>query len=235
MKAIYWKELKSFFSSFTGYAYISFFLLTLGLYFTAINLRGDYSQFGYVLANMNYVLIIAAPILTMRSLAEEKRQKTDQLLLTSPLRYLDIVLGKYLALLTVFSLPLLAAAACPLLLLHYGAEDLATAYSSLFGFFLLGGACVAIGLYFSSLTENQIIAAAATFFILLMGYLARDTIRLFANAGPLNKLLSWFNLFKPFYRFISGVFDLAGVIYYCSVSALFLYLTGQVLEKKSWN
>ena len=105
MKAIYWKELKSFFSSFTGYAYISFFLLTLGLYFTAINLRGDYSQFGYVLANMNYVLIIAAPILTMRSLAEEKRQKTDQLLLTSPLRYLDIVLGKYLALLTVFSLP----------------------------------------------------------------------------------------------------------------------------------
>ncbi|MEA4892027.1 MAG: ABC transporter permease [Peptococcaceae bacterium] len=287
MKAVFVKEIRSFFTSMIGYTYIAFLILTIGLYFTAINLRGGYNEFGYVLANMNFVLIIAVPILTMRSLVEEKRQRTDQLLLTSPLSVSEIILGKFLALLAVFLIPLGVAATCPLLLSYYGAENLSTAYASLFGFFLLGGACIAIGLYFSSLTENQIIAAAATFFVLLMGYLMQDTIRLFTDsaltsfatfscilligaglyyfasrnkaisfgsfaflegllllcylltpellAGLTKKLLNCFNLFEPFYRFIGGIFDLTSVLYYCSISFLFLFLTRQSIRKKSWG
>ena len=105
MTAIYKRELKSYFQSMTGYVLIAFLVIFTGIYFMAYNLNSGYPYFSYVLMNINYVLIIIIPMLTMRSFAEERKNKTDQLLLAAPVKLFDIVMGKYLAMVTVFAVP----------------------------------------------------------------------------------------------------------------------------------
>ena len=124
MTAIYKKEVLSFFRSMMGYLYTAFLLLIAGVFFTAFNLQGGVPEFGYVLGNTTVVLLIVIPVITMRSLGEEQRQKTDQLLFTAPVKVGRIVLGKFLAILTVFAAPLIILAACPLVLSLYGAVPL---------------------------------------------------------------------------------------------------------------
>ena len=171
MTAIYKKEVLSFFRSMMGYLYTAFLLLIAGVFFTAFNLQGGVPEFGYVLGNTTVVLLIVIPVITMRSLGEEQRQKTDQLLFTAPVKVGRIVLGKFLAILTVFAAPLIILAACPLVLSLYGAVPLKESYSCFLAFFFMGAACIAIGIFISSITESQIIAAVGTFAIMLCSYL----------------------------------------------------------------
>ena len=185
MIAIYKRELKSFYSGMMGYLLDAFFILVGGLYFTAVNLQGGYSYFTYTLYNTCFVFLIFVPVLTMRSFAEERHNKTDQLLLTSPVSLGRIVWGKYLALMTVFALPLLVLSVCPLLLKMGGDFSNLSNYSAIFGYFLLGAACIAIGMFISSLTENQIIAVLGTFAILLLTYLMSGIRTLFTTGSSL--------------------------------------------------
>ena len=111
MKAIYKKEVLSFFRSMMGYLYTAFLLLIAGVFFTAFNLQGGVAEFGYVLGNTTVVLLIVIPVITMRALGEEQRQKTDQLLFTAPVKVSRIVLGKFFAILTVFAVPLIVLTA----------------------------------------------------------------------------------------------------------------------------
>ncbi|MFQ6970161.1 MAG: Gldg family protein [Enterocloster aldenensis] len=171
MTAIYKKEVLSFFRSMMGYLYTAFLLLIAGVFFTAFNLQGGVPEFGYVLGNTTVVLLIVIPVITMRALGEEQRQKTDQLLFTAPVKVGRIVLGKFLAILTVFAAPLIILAACPLVLSLYGAVPLKESYSCFLAFFFMGAACIAIGIFISSITESQIIAAVGTFAIMLCSYL----------------------------------------------------------------
>ena len=145
MWALYKKEIFSFFRSMTGYVYIGFFLLVAGIFFMAFNLQGGVAEFGYVLGNTTTVLLIVIPMLTMRLLCEEQKQKTDQLLFTVPIKVWEIVLGKYLAALTIFAAPLAILVLCPLVLSLYGQVPMLESYSCFLAFLFMGGACVAVG------------------------------------------------------------------------------------------
>lgn len=171
MGAIYKRELKAYFTGMMGYVFIAFILLIFGIYTTAYHLNYGYPNFELTISSINFIFLIAVPILTMRVFAEERKQKTDQLLYSLPIRVTDVVLGKYFALVTLLLIPLAIVSAYPVLILRtYGATSLKTAYSSIIGFFTMGCTLLAVGLFMSSLTENQIIAAVLCFGTLILSY-----------------------------------------------------------------
>lgn len=171
MTAIYKKELKSYFTSMTGYICMAFMLIVIGIYYAIINLSSGYPYFGYTLSCVMILFLLMTPILTMRILAEERSHKTDQLLLTAPVSLWKVVVGKYLAMVTVFGLAILITCLYPLILTRFGTVSLPMAYTAVLGYFLYGAACIAIGLFLSSITESQVIAALLTFFVLLLFYI----------------------------------------------------------------
>lgn len=171
MAAIYKRELKSYFYSMTGCIFIAFMTLFLGIYFMSYNLGSGYPYFSFSLTGMLSIMMFSIPVLTMRSLSDERRSRTDQLLLTSPVSVTGIVLGKYLSMVTVFAATVLVAALCPLIIMANGTAYLAADYASLLAYFLLGCVYISIGLFLSSLTESQIIAAVSTFGVLLLLFL----------------------------------------------------------------
>ncbi len=147
MTAVYKRELRSYITSMTGYLFIFFILLLTGIYFSAYQLDIAYPKFEYTLSAMTFVFLICVPILTMRTLAEERKQKTDQLLLTSPVSVGKIIMGKYLALVTVFAVPMAIICFYPLVMSKFGDISFGTAYTAVLGFFLLGCANLAIGVF----------------------------------------------------------------------------------------
>lgn len=171
MRAIYRREVQSYFNSMIAYVFIAAVVVFIGIYFMAYNMLGGYPYFSYALASTQIVVLVAIPILTMRSMAEERHSRTDQLLLTSPVSVGGIVLGKYFAILSVVAVPCLIAALCPLIIRLNGTAYLGNDYASLLAFFLLCGVFAAVGLFVSALTESQIIAAVGSFFVLLLLFL----------------------------------------------------------------
>ncbi len=171
MTAIYKRELKSYFYSMTGCIFIAFMTLFLGIYFMSYNLGTGYPYFSFSLTGMLSIMMFSIPVLTMRSLSDERRSRTDQLLLTSPVSVTGIVLGKYFSMVTVFAATVLIAALCPLIIMANGTAYPAADYASLLCYFLLGCVYISIGLFLSSLTESQIIAAVSTFGVLLLLFL----------------------------------------------------------------
>lgn len=185
MTAIFKREFKSCFTGMIGWVIAAVSLFFLGLYFTNRNLLYASSDFASVLYTMTMILLFLLPAISMRSFAEERKNKTDQLLLTSPVSILAIVAGKFLAELAVFALPLAAAVVMPLLLQAFGTVSLVAAYSALLGYLLLGGACLAVGTWISALTENQILAYLATFGALLVAYLMNGIQTMFTTGNLL--------------------------------------------------
>lgn len=185
MTAIFKREFKSCFTGMIGWVIAAVSLFFLGLYFTNRNLLYASSDFASVLYTMTMILLFLLPAISMRSFAEERKNKTDQLLLTSPVSIPAIVAGKFLAELAVFALPLAAAVVMPLLLQVFGTVSLVAAYSALLGYLLLGGACLAVGTWISALTENQILAYLATFGALLVAYLMNGIQTMFTTGNLL--------------------------------------------------
>lgn len=171
MLAIYKRELKAYFQSMTGCVFIAFLVMFTGIYFMAYNLNAGYPYFSYTLSGSLIVFLVGIPLLTMRSFSEERKTKTDQLLLTAPVSLTKVVLGKYFAMVTVLAVPNVIFCLFPLLIKLQGTAYLLVDYSSIAVFFLLGCVYLAIGMFMSSLTESQIIAFISTFGILLLLYL----------------------------------------------------------------
>lgn len=171
MLAIYKRELKSYFHSMTGCVFIAFLVMFTGIYFMAYNLNAGYPYFSYTLSGSLIVFLVGIPLLTMRSFSEERKTKTDQLLLTAPVSLTKVVLGKYFAMVTVLAVPNVIFCLFPLLIKLQGTAYLLVDYSSIAVFFLLGCVYLAIGMFMSSLTESQIVAFISTFGILLLLYL----------------------------------------------------------------
>ena len=169
---------------------IFFILLLTGIYFSAYQLAAAYPKFEYTLSALTFVFLISVPILTMRVLAEERKQKTDQLLLTSPVSVGQIVLGKYLALVTIFAIPMVIMCFYPLLMSKFGTVSFAGAYTGILGFFLLGCANLAIGVFVSSLTESQVIAAVLTF-VFLFAFYMMNGISSFFSEGALSTCITF--------------------------------------------
>lgn len=236
MLAIYKRELRSYFHSFLGALFIGAMLLLLGIYFSVYNLFMGYPYIGYALSSIVFLFLISIPILTMRILAEERRQKTDQLILTAPVGVGGIVAGKFLALATVFAIPVAVICLYPLILSRFGEVALGESYLAILGFFLYGLACIAIGIFVSSLTESQVIAAVITFGILFLGYIMSGICSMISPTGNmLTRILSVFDMAGRFEGFLNGSFQLTDVLYFFSVAALFLIFTVQSIQKRRYH
>lgn len=174
MRAIFKHELSSHFTGLSGYVFGAFLLLFTGIYVLSYNLSMLYVNFEYVLGGMSFVFMVIVPILTMRVLAEERRQKTDQLLYSLPISMTEVVLGKYLAMLVVFAIPMAIIALYPLVLSSYGDVYFPMVYSAVGGFFLLGASLIAMGTFVSSVTESQAVSAGLCFVVMLINYFLAD-------------------------------------------------------------
>ena len=202
MFAIYKKELKNYFINMTGYIFIGFMLAITGIFTTLINLISTYPSFENVLSNITIVFLLIVPILTMRSVAEERHSKTDQLLYSLPVSVTQVVLAKYLAMFTVFLIPVGIISLYPLILSIFGTVYLGTAYGALLGFTLLGASLIAVGMFMSSLTESQVIAAVTSFGVIFAMYLM-SAIASLIPAGAMASLIA----------FAVVVLIFAGVVY----------------------
>ena len=252
MLAIYKRELKSYLTSMVGYLFMFFVLLIAGIYFSAYQLTAAYPKFEYTLNAMTFVFLIAVPILTMRVLAEERKQKTY-----------------------------------PLLMAKFGTVAFGSAYTALLGFFLLGCANIAIGVFFSAITESQVIAAVLTFVFLFAFYMMNGISSFFSQTamstcvtfglliialslmiysmiknavisgiicvageavlviiyvvkssvfeGGIQKVMEVFNLSSHFENFTNSIFDVTGVLYFVSVITICIFLTMQTILKRRWN
>ena len=170
MAAVFKHELRLYFQSLTAYVFGAFLLVIVGIGAMLYNLQAAVSNFEYVLNFASIIYAIIVPILTMRTIAEERRQKTDQLLYSLPISTVQVILGKYLALLVVFAVPLCIISVYPAIFAQYGEVYLPTSYGSLVAFFLMGAALIALGVFLSSLTDNQGFAAGVCVAVILFNY-----------------------------------------------------------------
>ena len=273
--------------SFSTYLFGFFLLETVGLAAMIYNINNKMANFEYCLSTITLVFVLIIPIITMKSIAEERKLRTDQLLYSLPLSMWDIVLGKFFATLVNFMLPMVFVAIYPILFKRYGNVYLLTSYGSLVAFIFLGAALIAVGMFISSLTENQGIAAGISAVAIALNYYSMDlanytsstrqgsliVLILFAvivgaivwrltksviaggiaavllagiagivyaiNSdlfeGLVPKVMSRMSLFNRFYAFVNGNFDVTAIVYYISVTALFLFLCVQSLEKRRYN
>lgn len=236
MLAIYKRELKSYFRSFVGLLFIAVTLFFVGLYFFIYNMLSGYPYFAYAVSSVVIFFLISVPVLTMRILAEEKRSKTDQLILTAPVSVGGVVMGKFLALLTIFAIPTAIISTYPLIMNHFGDIPMAEAYIAILGFFLYGMLCIAIGVLISSLTESQVISSVLTFLVLFLFYMMNSICGVISETGNLlTKLLGCFDMSTPFSNLLNGTLDVQSVVYFVSMSVLALFLAVQSIQKRRYS
>ena len=235
MTAIFKRELRSYFHGMLGYVLTAFLLASSGIYFLALNLGYVLTDFGYyTLYRTIFMLLLYIPVLTMRSLAEERRSRTDQLLLTSPIPVWGIVLGKFFAMCAVFALPCLMDVVMILVLWALGGTvpALAANFAALLCYFLLGCAAIAMGEFLSGLTENPIIAAVAGFSVLLLAYMMPSLRSLF-NAGSA-VALAVFTAIAGAASLMAGLRTRSFILGCLTFAALCLGLTGLFLLQSAW-
>lgn len=236
MFAIFKREFRSYFQTVVGWLFVSALLAVYGLYFYVYNLKNGYPYITYDLKGIGFVMLIAVPILTMRCLSDERKTKTDQLILTSPVSVGKIVAGKYLAMAAVFTIDIILFAISPLILSIFGKVALGECYVAIFGYWLYGCACIAVGLFISSISESVIISAILTFVILFLSYMMQSITGLIsANGNLLTKILECFDLYTPFDGYMSGCLDLTSTVYYLTVILLLCFLTTQSIQKRRWS
>ena len=235
MLAIFKREFKSYFQNVIGWLFVAALLAVYGLYFYVYNLKNGYPYISYDLNGIGFIMMIAVPILTMRSLSDEKKTKTDQLMLTSPVSVGRIVAGKYFAMAAVYTIDIALFALSPLVLSIYGKVALSEAYVALFGYWLYGLSCIAVGLFISSISESVIISAILTFAALFLSYMMQSITGLISSSGNLlTKVLNCFDLYTPFENFVSGCFSVTSAAYYVTVILLLCFLTTQSIQKRRW-
>lgn len=234
MMSIYQKEMKTFFVSPVAYTISCIFLIIAGYIFAVIIFYTKEANLHVLFANLRFVLLLIAPILTMRLLAEEKKLGTDELLYTSPLTNYEIILGKYFATVTLYLIMLIFTLEFPIFLKIYGDPDMGPIYSGYLGLFLFGSAFISLGLFTSSITENQIIAAITSFGLLLMLWLI-SWATTFIPVEWLQDIFKSLSVTEHFNNFEKGIIDLGDVFYYLSFSFVFIFLTNQVTEAKRWK
>ena len=242
MKAIYKRELRSYFTSMIGCAFVAFLTIIGGVYFMVYNLSSGYPYFAYSLSGVIFAILITIPVLSMKCFAEERKNKTDQLLLTSPVSLPKIILGKYFAMITVFAIPCLIYCLFPLIIKLQGNAHLLVDYTSILAFYLLGCVFIGIGMFLSSLTESPVIAAISTCGVLFFLYMLENLL----NYVPTSALSSVivliivltlaagliFHITKN--QVIAGTVEIAGVAITIAVyfikSSIFENLIHDILE-----
>ena len=236
MSAIFKREFRAYFHSMIGYVFISAFLLIINFFFMLNNLNGQHSVLGGVFGMMLNIILFTIPILTMRVFSEDFKQRTDQLLLTAPVKLGHIVLGKFLAAMGVFVLMLAFTLLWVVIISVFGNPNAAEIAGNYIGILLVAGVFISVGMFISSLTENQLIAAVGAYGVFFVLYILNIVVLSMGRAFP-SWAIGLFSFISVFYRFDTisrGLLAFDDMVYYISVTALFLFLCYRVLEKKRW-
>ena len=235
MNAVFKREFKSFFTSPVGYVVIAAITFFAGLFFYILNIVGLSPDLSYVFSSLFPFILIILPLMTMRLFSEEKRQKTDQALLTSPVSLTGIVMGKFLAAMLVFSISLLLLIVFAMIIAFQVTPDWLVIIGNYLGMFLLGGLVISIGLLISSLTESQLIAAIGTLGISFMLILMDGLAAQFSNLTILSSVINFLSVSQRYSTFTSGIIAYDNIIFFLSMQALFLFMTVRVLDRKRWS
>lgn len=231
--AIAQRELKSYFASPVAYVVTALFLVMSGYLFSAILVQSQEASMRFIMQNLSVIFLFIMPFLTMRLLAEEQRTGTVEILLTNPVRDHEVVLGKFLGATIFFIVMLVFTLYYPFLLITYGNPDRGPIMSGYLGLLLQGMAFLAIGLFASSLTQNQIIAAVLTFTVLLVLWLAEAASNILG--APMRDILRYLSITSHFQDFPRGVIDTAHIVYFLSLVVGSLFLATLSLQTRRWN
>ena len=235
MSAIIKKDVRSYFNTFTGWLFIGLLWMFLSFFISYYNFFSLSSDMSAALSVIVLILLILIPILSMRSFADEQKQKTDQLLFTAPVSVGKVVLGKFFALAAVYSIPMLFLCFVPPILGRFGTVSYGLAYTGIFGLWLLGLVCIAICIFASSLTESPVIAAVIGFAILFGIYMIPQLKSMISSGeNTATKALSTLSAIDRYYTFLGGTLDVSAIIYLVTAVALFLFLTVQVIQKRRY-
>lgn len=233
MLAIFKRELKAYFTSPLGYVFLAIFYAFSGIFFWIFSLEMGTTDLSTAFLLMFIVLMVFVPLLTMRLLSEDKKQKTDQLTLTAPISLFSIVMGKFLAAYAIFAAGVAVMPVYGFVMSSFAKVSWLPIWGNTLGLLLLGGIFVSGGLFISALTENQMIAAIGSFFINLM-VLLLDTLIGMVPSGIVKTILGSISIYSRYAEITNGIFSLSSVIFFLSVTFIFLFLTVRVLEKKRW-
>lgn len=235
MKAMLKKELRSYFFSPIGYVVVGLILFLFGLYFWMGVLRA-YSS--YYIPSIYQVMLIwfmmIIPVLTMRSFSEEMRNKTDQGLLTFPLSVGTIVFGKFISALVVFAIAIVGSLIPVIIMSFFSSPDWAAIMGTVLGTLLYGAAMISIGIFISSLTQSQIVAAVGTFGVSVL-LLLMDTLSSYAQGTFIAKILTWISFSSRYQPFSNGILNISSIVFFLSVTAVFTFLTARKIESRRWN
>lgn len=238
MGAIYKREMQAYFTTGLGYVFCAVFFAVTGFAFSIFTLQFAISGEDYTLPLYFLVLIISLvvllPLLTMKSFAEEKKMRTEQLLLTSPVSLASMVMAKFLAPLTVFGSCLGVSCFYYIVISLYGAPNFGVLYGYIIGVFFMGAAFIAVGVFISALTENQLVAAVGTIAVLGI-MISINFLNPYIDSAFIRSILSWISVYERFGEFTYGIFDFSAVLYYISICFAFLFLTVRVYEKRRWS
>ena len=234
MVAILKRETRAYFDSLIGYIFLTAFFAASGIMFSVTSLQYGSTDMSGMYSGLFYILLVLIPILTMRTLSEEKRQKTDQLLLTAPLSLTSLVIGKFLSAMIIYSIGVCMTLVYAVVVSFFGTVSWLTVVGNVVGLLLLGAAFVSVGIFVSSLTENQVIAAIGGFAAMLALFLI-GSISSIIPVKWIASILSNLAFSTRYSPFTYGVFDFSNVLFFVSATAIFLFLTVRVLERRRWS
>lgn len=233
MSAIFKREFKAYFTSPIGWVFLGAFFVFSGIYFYIGVLLMQSTQVESVIMSMFSIVMFLIPIITMRLFSEDKRQKTDQALLTAPINLLPMIMGKLLAAFAIYALAFSITFVYAVIISAYGAVSWSLYFSNLLGILLLGAAMIPIGGLISSLTENQVVSAIGSFLIMLVLSFV-DTLATLVPYEWLQKVILGVSVYNRYNDFALGQLDYSDMIFFLSVGAVFVFLTVRVFEKKRW-
>ncbi len=234
MGAIFRREFGAYFTSSIAYIFLAVFWLFSGYFFFASCLAAATTDMSNMFQSLFLIIIFLIPILTMRLFSEEKKQKTEQGLLTAPVSLGEIVFGKYFAALALYTIALLMPFVYALILSGFGVVEWGMVFANFLALFLLGAAFIAVGELISALTENQIASAVLSFIALMFLYMI-DVVNSFISVELVNTVLNALSFYRKYYAITCGLFNVSTIIFYISVAAVFNYLTIRVFERRRWS
>jgi ABC-2 type transport system permease protein len=234
MKAICKREFDAYFRSMLGYVFLTLFLLLGGIMFFFNNIMNLSASMTSFFSNMISWSIFILPILTMRLFAEDRKMRTEQLLLTAPVSIPEIVCGKFLGAFGIFICAIVVFMFYPIIMNFYGNVPVAETVSCFVGFILFGASIISIGAFMSSLTESQIIAAVSTYAVMLIVMFLSSISQSVGNE-VLSNIIRWVSPLDRFYDFTMGILNLESVVYYISLIGLMLFFTVRVFEKRRFS
>lgn len=234
MVAILKRELSSYFNSAVAYVVMAVYFLFSGLFFSMICIENDSASLTYVFGNMFIIILFVIPIITMKTFSEEKRQRTDQALLTSPTSLFEIVMGKFLGAFILFALCSLIFVVYALVISFFTTPDWAVVLCTYFGLLLLGAALIAIDVFISVLTESMIISAVAGMGVGLLIYMLSN-LSSYITVDWIATIVKKIDFLTYYTNFTYGMLNLTDIVSFLSVTGLFLFFTARVLEKRRWS